>query len=41
MQTTEKNQNSKSSENNVVEILINLITDENGIVSGMEKVAFR
>lgn len=41
MQTTGKNQNSESSENNVAEILIDLITDENGIVSGMEKVAFR
>lgn len=32
-----KNQNTKLHENNVVEILIDLITDENGITSGMEK----
>lgn len=34
-----KNQNNKSHENNIAEILIDLITDENGIMSGTEKVA--
>lgn len=37
----EKNQNSKSHENNVAEILIDLIMDKNGIMSGTEKVAAR
>ena len=34
-----KNQNSKSHENNVAEILIDLIMDKNWITSGTEKVA--
>lgn len=32
-----KHQNSKSHENNVAEILIDLIMDENGIMSGTEE----
>lgn len=36
-----KHQNSKSHENNVAEILIDLIMDENGIMSGTEEVTAR
>lgn len=37
MQTTRKKQNSKLHENNISKIMADLITDENGIRSGLEK----